>query len=126
MSVSILSGNFTVYFDGDAGGDRQIKWTGSAAVTATETLNDLYKAIQDLFDNDDGAGTPAGLYMNYGIPIRAITRREYTFGLEESNDTDPWFIDQTTMEHITGGGIQTTGWTRTPGTNRGIVTPTKI
>ena len=41
---SLLGGDITVYFPGDAAGDKQIKWTGSTATTATRTVNELYTA----------------------------------------------------------------------------------
>lgn len=118
MSVSLLSGDITVYFTNDTGGDKQIKWTGSTANTATRTVNEVYSAVMDLFDNVTGG---VGDYMNEGIPFKAITPTQYELGLVETNDNEPWFIDQTTIEHLTGGTIETVGWTRTPGTDIGIV-----
>ena len=115
----LLSGDITVYFPGDAAGDKQIKWTGSTAFTATRTVNELYTALQDLFDNNT-AGTGDYIAYDFGIPMKAVTPRVYDFGLIERDD-DPWFIDQTTIQHLTGGSIQTIGWTRTVGTNTGIV-----
>ena len=115
----LLSGDITVYFPGDAAGDKQIKWTGSTATTATHTVNELYTALQDLFDNNT-AGTGDYIAYDFGIPMKAVTPRVYDFGLIERDD-DPWFIDQTTIQHLTGGSIQTIGWTRTVGTNTGIV-----
>jgi len=115
----LLSGDITVYFPGDAAGDKQIKWTGSTATTATHTVNELYTALQDLFDNNT-AGTGDYIAYDFGIPMKAVTPRVYDFGLIERDD-DPWFIDQTTIQHLTGGSIQTIGWTRTVGTATGIV-----
>jgi len=115
----LLSGDITVYFPGDAAGDKQIKWTGSTAFTATRTVNELYTALQDLFDNNT-AGTGDYIAYDFGIPMKAVTPRVYDFGLIERDD-DPWFIDQTTIQHLTGGSIQTIGWTRTVGTATGIV-----
>ena len=117
-NVSILGGDVTVYFTDDIAGDKQIRWTGSAANTATRTVNELYSALEDLFDN---VTLGAGDYMNEGVPMKGITPRAYDLGRIENNDPEPWFIDQTTIEHLTGGSIQTTGWTRTPGTTVGIV-----
>jgi hypothetical protein len=55
MSDTILGGDFTVYYLSD-NNRKQIKWTGSA--TGTRTANELYSALQDLFDElgqiDDG------------------------------------------------------------------------
>ena len=117
-NVSILGGNVTVYFTNDPSGDKEIRWTGSTANTATNTVNELYSALQDLFDDVTGG---AGDYMNEGIPMRAVTPREYIVGRIENNDDEPWFISQETTEHLTGGSIQSTGWTRTPGTDTGVV-----
>lgn len=115
----LLGGDITVYFPGDAAGDKQIKWTGSTATTATRTVNELYTALQDLFDNNT-AGVGDYIAYDFGIPMKAVTPRVYDFGLIERDD-DPWFIDQTTIQHLTGGSIQTIGWTRTVGTATGIV-----
>lgn len=118
MSVSLLSGDITVYFTNDTGGDKQIKWTGSTANTATRTVNEVYSAVMDLFDNVTAG---AGDYMNEGIPMKAITPTQYDIGIIETNDEEPWFIDNETIKHLTGGTIETLGWTRTPGSTIGIV-----
>ena len=117
MSISILSGDVTVYFDNDTGGDKQFRWTGSTATTATHTVNELYTALQDLFDNNSAG---VGTYMNYGTPMSADTPRVYNLGRLENNDETPWFIDYELTTHLTGGSIQTIGWTRNA-TFRGIV-----
>ena len=117
-NVSILGGDVTVYFTNDPAGDKEIRWTGSAANTATRTVNELYSALQDLFDN---VSAGAGLYTTEGTPMFAVTPREYRIGRIENNDPEPWFISQETIEHLTGGSIQSVGWTRTPGTNTGII-----
>jgi len=118
MSVSVLGGDITIYFTDDTGGDKQIKWTGSAANTATRTVNEVYSAVMDVFDNVTAG---AGDYMNEGVPFRAVTPTQYTIGEIETNDNEPWFIDPFTIQHFTGGGITTTGWTRTETTNIGII-----
>lgn len=117
-NISILGGNVTVYFTNDPAGDKEIKWTGSQLNSATHTVNELYSALQDLFDNNTGG---VGDYMNEGTPMFAVTPTEYRVGKIENNDNEPWFISQETTEHLTGGSIQTVGWTRTPGTDTGIV-----
>lgn len=118
MSISVLSGDITIYFTNDTGGDKQIRWTGSAATNATRTVNEVYSAVLDVFDN---VSVGAGLYMSEGIPLRAITPTQYTIGEIETNDDEPWFIDPLTIEHLTGGGISTVGWTRVPGSQIGVV-----
>jgi len=116
MNVNILSNDFTVYFTNDTDGDKQIKWIGSA--TGTRSVNELYSALQDLFDNDAAS---EGLYMDEGIPMSTQTPTEYTIGEIESSDNEPWFIDEETIQHLKGGSLQTTGWTRTEGTDIGII-----
>jgi hypothetical protein len=118
MSVSVLSGDITIYFTNDTGGDKQIRWTGSAATSATRTVNEVYSAVMDVFDNVTGG---AGDYMSEGVPFRAITPTSYQIGEIETNDNEPWFIDPLTIEHLTGGGISTVGWTRVPGSVIGVV-----
>ena len=115
MSVAILSGDFTVYFSGDTGGDKQIKWTGTSG---TYTVRQLYSAVMDLFDDVTGG---IGDHMADGIPFRAITPRVYEYGQVETNGIEPWFIDPTTIEHLTDGSIETLGWTRSVGSVTGIV-----
>lgn len=113
MSDTILSGDLTVYYANDTGGDLQIRWTGSAAQTATRTLQEVYSALMDLFDES--------AQMDEGIPIRAVTAEQYFFGIIESNSSEPWFIDNFTTEHLTGGGVETLGWGRVEGSAIGIV-----
>jgi len=121
MSAPILGGDFTVYFTNDTGGDKQIKWTGS---TGTYTVKALYKAIQDEFD-DNTAGV--GDNMEEGIPMSAQTPTQYTIGEIETNDSEPWFIDPTTIQHLYGGSLETTGWTRDlPGDGTGDIGIVKV
>ena len=117
-NVSILGGDVTVYFTNDPAGDKEIRWTGSTANTATRTVNELYSALQDLFDNNTAG---VGDFMNEGTPMFAVTPVEYRVGRIENNDPEPWFISQETTEHLTGGSIQSVGWTRTPGTDTGVI-----
>ena len=119
-TATILGGDFTVYFAGDAAGDKQIKWTGSTDVTATRTVNELYTALQDLFD-DNTLGAGDYITKGFGIPMRAVTPRVYKIGTIESGDDEPWFIDQETIEHLTGGSIATIGWNRITTSVTGIV-----
>lgn len=113
MSDKILGGDFTVYYEGDTGGDKQIRWTGSAARSATRTVRELYSALQALFDES--------AQMDEGSPMSAQTPNAFTIGLIESNDDQPWFIDDYTIQHLKGGAITTTGWSRETGTYAGIV-----
>lgn len=110
MSDVILSGNFTVYYTAD-NNRKQIKWTGTA--TSTNTANQLYSALQDLFDELN--------QMDDGTPMSAQTPVQYTIGAIDSSDIVPWFIDDETIQHVTGGAITTSKWTRITGTQPGIV-----
>ena len=114
MSVTILSGDFTVYFTDDTGGDKQIKWTGSSG---TYTVNALYSALEDLFDNNTAG---VGDYMDEGIPMSASTPTQYTIGKIETNDSEPWFIDPTSIKHLKSGAMTTTGWTYVSGSVNGV------
>lgn len=110
--MSDIIGNFTVYYLADPDNrQKRIKWTGSA--TDTNTVAELYSALQDLFDE------PA--QMDVGIPMAAQTPTEYTIGIIDAGDNDPWFIDDTTITHLTGGAINTVYHTRVQDENTGIV-----
>jgi hypothetical protein len=111
MSDTILGGDFTVYYLADTGGNNQITWTGSA--TGTRTVNELYSALNDLFD--------AQSQLDNGIPISAQTPSAYTIGNIDSGAVHPWFIDPVTIQHLTGGAITTTGWTRVTSSAPGIL-----
>ena len=110
MSSAILGGDVTVYYL-DETRQKRIHWTGSAS--GTRTLNELYSALQDLFDEPN--------QMDDGNPMSAETPVEYTTGIIDSGDLDPWYVSYELMEHITGGALRTNGWTRATGTNTGII-----
>lgn len=110
MSSVILT-NWTVYYADDAPGAgtgyKQIRWTGSGGPeTDTNTVNELYTAITDLFsiaaqnNNDDT------------IPLRAVTPSVYEIGSFDQRDLEPWFIDPDSVEHLTNGSLVTVNWTR--------------
>jgi hypothetical protein len=110
MSDTILGGDFTVYYEAE-NRQKRLEWTGSA--TGTRTVNELYSALQDLFDELN--------QMDDGTPMSAQTPTEYTIGIIDAGDDDPWFIDRETVEHLTGGAIQTASWLRVEDSNTGIV-----
>lgn len=110
MSDTILSGDFTVFYQSD-NNRKQIKWTGAG--TNTYSVNQLYSALQDLFDEL--------AQLDDGIPMSAQTPTEYTIGAIDASDTIPWFIDDETIQHLKGGALQTKLWTRITGTQPGIV-----
>ena len=110
MSSAILGGDVTVYYL-DENRQKRLHWTGAA--TGTRTLNELYSALQDLFDEPN--------QMDDANPMSAETPVEYTIGVIDSGDLDPWYCSYELMEHITGGALRTSGWTHVDGTSTGII-----
>lgn len=112
MSQTILGGDLTVYFLAE-NRQKRVVWTGSA--TGTRTVNAVYSALADLMDDLS--------QMAEGDVMSAQTPTQYTIGSIDPSDAnkDGWFIDRTTVEHLTGGAITTSGWTRITGTATGIV-----
>jgi hypothetical protein len=110
MSDTILGGDFTVYY-GAENRQKRITWSGSA--TGTRSVNELYSALQDLFDELT--------QMDDGTPMSAQTPTEYTIGIIDAGDRDPWFIDRESVEHLFGGALKTASWSRTTGSNTGVV-----
>lgn len=112
MSDTILSTRWVVYYDAD---NRQKRVARDTAVTptVTDTVNALYSALQDLFDELN--------QMDDGVPMSAQTPKAYTIGIVDPGDADPWYIDQESTEYLTGGAITSASWARVEGTNTGIV-----
>ena len=110
MSDTILAGDFTIYYLAD-NRQKRIAWTGSA--TGTRTVNELYSALQDHFDEF--------AQLDDGSPMSAQTPTEYTVGSIDPLDPEPWFIDRATVEHLRSGAIKTKQWTRAVGTAVGVV-----
>jgi hypothetical protein len=110
MSDTILAGDFTVYYLAE-NRQKRVVWTGSA--TGTRTVNQLYSALADLLDDLN--------QMDDGSVMSAQTPTAYTIGNIDPSDKDPWFIDRTSVEHLTGGALTTAGWTRATTTAAGIV-----
>ena len=110
MADTILSGDVTIaYFDENR--QKRIYWTGAASTTYT--ANQLYSALMDHFDEP--------LRMDNPSPMSAQTPVEYTTGIIDTGDNDPWYLSYDLMEHITGGAIRTNLWTRTVTSATGIV-----
>jgi hypothetical protein len=109
MSDTILSGDFTVYYKSE-NRQQRIAWSGT---TGTYTVQQLYSALQDLFDEST--------QMDDSVPLSAQTPTSYTIGIIDSGETDPWFIDPITIQHLEGGSLETEGWTRAATTNTGLV-----
>jgi hypothetical protein len=110
MSDTILGGDFTVYYLGE-NRQKRIVWTGSA--TGTRSVNELYSGMADLLDELN--------QMDDGSALSAQTPTEYTIGIIDPSDKDPWFIDRTSVEHLYGGALKTNGWLRATGTNTGVL-----
>lgn len=110
MSDTILGGDFTIFYLAE-NKQKRVVWTGSA--TGTRTVNQLYSALADLMDDQN--------QMDDGSVMSAQTPTAYTIGIIDPSDAEPWFIDRTTVEHLTGGALTTAGWTRTTGSATGIV-----
>jgi len=112
MSSTLLT-NWTVYYADDAAagaGMKQIKWTGT---TGTNTINQLYSALMDLFDNSSQND-----YFD-SIPIKAITPTQYQIGSFDAGDRQPWFIDPDSVQHLTGSGLDSAKWSRDLSTRTG-------
>ena len=119
MSQVILT-NWTIWFAGDAPaastGMKQIAWTGGGGPEDnTNTVNELYSEIMHYFSlpgNNDADAT---------TPMRSVTPTVYEIGTFDAGDLEGWFIDPDSVEHLTGGSIQSVGWTRVQDTTIGIV-----
>ena len=110
MADTILSGDITVrYLDDNR--SKLIYWSGAA--TGTRTANEFYSAMATLLDEPTTGDDATAIF--------ADTPLEYTVGLIDANDADPWYVTYDLMEKIQGGAFRTSGWTRTPGTDTGIV-----
>ena len=117
MTTATVLTNWTVYFNDNPtvdGGSHQIRWTGTTGVT---DIQDLYSALQDLWDN---VSVGAGLYTEFGVPLLGITPTSFAIGQIFNNEPDAWFIDPESIKHLTGGGLQTTGWEYSTGVRKGI------
>lgn len=102
------NGTFNVYY-GAENRQKRIAW-----VSGSCTVNKLYSALQNLFDELG--------QMDDGVPMSAQTPTEYTIGIIDAGDKDPWFIDRTTVEKLTGGAVKTASWARSlPGDGTGNV-----
>src|SRR3989339_451576 len=112
MADTILSGRWVVYYGAE---NRQKRITRDTSITptVTDTVNALYSALQNQFDELT--------QMDDGVPMSAQTPTEYTIGIIDAGDKDPWFIDRTSVEYLSGGALKTASWDRVTGTNTGIL-----
>ena len=120
MSDTILATDLTVYYLDD-NRRKQIRWTGGSLKTDVQKMIDIYGATEDLFT--------VPTQQNDGLIFSAETPGEYTTGIIDAGDAEPWFIDHFTMQHIigdfanfTGCALKTSGWTRSlPGDGTGNI-----
>ncbi len=112
MADTILSGRWVVYYEAE-NRQKRIWRDTSVSPTTTDTVNALYSALQGHFDELS--------QMDDGVPMSAQTPTEYTIGIIDAGDKDPWFIDRTSVEYLSGGALRTTSWDRVTGTNVGLV-----
>jgi hypothetical protein len=110
MSDTILAADLTVFYL-DENRRKQIRWTGGTLKTDVQKFIDIYSATEDLFT--------VPTQQNDGLIFSAETPGEYTIGLIDAGELEPWFIDLETMEHVigdfanfTGCALKTSGWKR--------------
>jgi len=90
---------------------KRLSWVGGTE--NTYTINQIYSAMATLLDESTT--------IDDGTCFSAETPREYTIGQIDTGDTEPWYITFDLMEHVTGGALRTSGWSRVEGTNTGII-----
>ena len=110
MADTILTGDITVSYL-DENRQKRLEWTGTA--TGTRTMNEVYSAMATLLD-EAATGDDASC-------MTAETPVEYTIGLIDANDADPWYISYECVQHLTGGALKTSGWTHVDGSAVGII-----
>ncbi len=112
MADTILSGRWVVYYEAE-NRQKRIWRDTSVSPTTTDTVNALYSALQNHFDELS--------QMDDGVPMSAQTPTEYTIGIIDAGDSDPWFIDRSSVEYLSGGALKTASWDRVTSSNTGIV-----
>ena len=90
---------------------KYLEWIGGT--NNNYTMNELYSAMQTLQDESTT--------IDDGTCFFADTPLEYTIGIIDQGDNNPWYIQFDLMEHITAGALRTASWTRATGTNTGII-----
>jgi len=108
----------TTILDGDIGvwwfpnnRAKFLHWIGGTETNYT--MNEVYSAMATLLDESTT--------IDDGTCFSAETPVEYTTGKIDAGDKEPWYISFDLMEHITGGALRTSGWTRVQDSNTGIV-----
>lgn len=108
--TTILNGDIGVWWFGNNRA-KMLSWKGAA--TDFYTMNELYSAMQTLLDESTT--------IDDGTCFYADTPVEYKVGIIDDGDNDPWYISYELMEHIKGGALYSTGWTRSEGSDTGII-----
>src|SRR3990172_8319869 len=103
---------FDVYYSAE-NRQKRIQWVSGGTGNGVAHTRQLYSELQDHFDELT--------QLDDGVPMSAQTPTEFTIGVIDSGDKDPWFIDRSTVEHLKGGALKTSFWDRAEGTNTGIV-----
>src|SRR4030042_3016112 len=98
---------FNVYYSVE-NRQKRLEW-----VSGSCTVRKLYSALQNLFDELG--------QMDDGVPMSAQTPTAFTIGIIDAGDKDPWFIDRTSVEYLTGGALETASWARVQDSNTGII-----
>src|SRR3990170_4445241 len=100
-SITGLTELFNVYYSAE-NRQKRIEWVTGGTGNGFANINRLYSSLQDLFDELG--------QMDDGTVMSAQTPTEYTIGIIDSGDNDPWFIDRVSVEHLTGGALRTSSW----------------
>ena len=90
---------------------KYLEWLGGT--NTNYTMNQIYSAMQTLQDES--------ATIDDGTCFSAETPTEYTTGIIDQGDNDPWYVQHRLMEKVTGGALKSASWTRATGTNTGIV-----
>jgi len=108
--TTILNGDIGVYYFSN-NRTKMMYWIGGS--NDNYTMNELYSAMANLLDEETT--------IDDGSAFSAETPVEYTTGIIDAGDNDPWYITFDLMEHITGGALRTANWARVQDSNTGIV-----
>ncbi len=108
--TTILSGDIGVWWFPNNRA-KLLHWIGGTETNYT--MNEIYSAMATLLDESTT--------IDDGTCFSAETPVEYTIGKIDAGDSEPWYISFDLMEHITGGALRTSGWTRVQDSNTGIV-----
>jgi hypothetical protein len=110
MGDTITSGRWVPEKDG-----RYVWRDVTVSPSTTDDIQVLYSDLADWADEPAQATTI--------VPMSAQTPTEFTIGDPRSRDTEnPWFISPQYVKYLFGGALQTANWTRTEGSDNGIIT----